>query len=371
MASPDPGAALVDRTNALLTAFHQHAFKSAELSAAVPVRDLQSHSQHTENLTRFTQDATSMTGVTGVSDSGLIMDSADKERALEDLALFKDHVATLKFAYLESNARLEFVNHIVLEPEYKTIPKEANDDIAQKRLQAKAELREKKLRCAELESLIRAEAQALEEPMRRREQEAQYAAQLVRECEAMETEIAMLKNKRSPTERITIPQATSILDAQLAEIESLGRRTLECEAETKALRPRIKASRLNVDKLGQLVKQLRAEQEERDAKGMQDVRAEEGCEWIDQATLLYKSLLGIHNAYAIGSPPTEMILEYGSARAEKGDLRALSVSLGTDGRMIGARLVDSSENIKDLVDTYLPSQDVQSLVQEVRARIGR
>ncbi|CEQ40404.1 SPOSA6832_02046, partial [Sporobolomyces salmonicolor] len=359
MASPDPGAALVDRTNALLTAFHQHAFKSAELSAAVP---------HTENLTRFTQDATSMTGVTGVSDSGLIMDSADKERALEDLALFKDHVATLKFAYLESNARLEFVNHIVLEPEYKTIPKEANDDIAQKRLQAKAELREKKLRCAELESLIRAEAQALEEPMRRREQEAQYAAQLVRECEAMETEIAMLKNKRSPTERITIPQATSILDAQLAEIESLGRRTLECEAETKALRPRIKASRLNVDKLGQLVKQLRAEQEERDAKGMQDVRAEEG---IDQATLLYKSLLGIHNAYAIGSPPTEMILEYGSARAEKGDLRALSVSLGTDGRMIGARLVDSSENIKDLVDAYLPSQDVQSLVQEVRARIGR
>lgn len=34
----------------------------------------------------------------------------------------------------------------------------------------------------------------------RRTEEAEHAARLLRECEAMETEIAMLKNKRSPTE---------------------------------------------------------------------------------------------------------------------------------------------------------------------------
>ena len=36
--------------------------------------------------------------------------------------------------------------------------------------------------------------------MRKRKAEAEHAARLVQECEAMETEIAMLKNKRSPTE---------------------------------------------------------------------------------------------------------------------------------------------------------------------------
>jgi hypothetical protein len=36
--------------------------------------------------------------------------------------------------------------------------------------------------------------------MRKRREEAEYASRLARECEAMETEIAMLKNKRTPTE---------------------------------------------------------------------------------------------------------------------------------------------------------------------------
>lgn len=82
-------------------------------------------------------------------------------------------------------------------------------------------LRRKKERFAELENLIRKEAEQLEEresilplhyqqpilirsinelAMRKRREEAEYAARLSKECEAMETEIAMLKNKRSPTE---------------------------------------------------------------------------------------------------------------------------------------------------------------------------
>jgi hypothetical protein len=118
---------------------------------------------------------------------------------------------------------------------------------------------------------------------------------------------------------------------------------------------------------------------------------------LDTTMVLYKSLLGIHNAYAVGSPAHELVFEYGPPSADKGDLRKISIELGAGGKMTGARvrryfppfllllrlfppsvtssllaqLVDSSENIQDLVEAYLDSQDIRSLVQEVRARIGR
>jgi hypothetical protein len=40
-------------------------------------------------LTRYTQDVTSMTGLTVHSDSGLVMDPEDRDRASEDLKAFK------------------------------------------------------------------------------------------------------------------------------------------------------------------------------------------------------------------------------------------------------------------------------------------
>lgn len=128
----------------------------------------------------------------------------------------------------------------------------------------------------------------------------------------------------------------------------------------KTLKPRIKASKISIERYSNTAKQLRREQEERDAKGVQDERAEKGCEWcvglhshateptansrdaaarrIDTTAALYKSLLGIHNAYAVGSPPSALVFEYGSAQAEKGDLRRLSVELGPDGKMVDAKV---------------------------------
>ncbi|BGP15866.1 hypothetical protein JCM10213_005648 [Rhodosporidiobolus nylandii] len=370
MAAADSNTALFDRTNALLGAFASTTFKGQELASLVPVRDLTKlqSQQHTENLTRWTQD---VTGLTGASDSGLVMDSGDKGRAVEDLKVFKDHVSTLKFAYLESNARLGFVSHVMNAEGYQPIPNEENQNIENMKFEAKAELKQKKQQAAELEALIRAEAEALEQQLTRRTQEAEHAARLLRECEAMETEIAMLKNKRSPTERLTLEQATAIVEEQEEEMRAIHKREKECEEEMKGLKPRIKASKINIERQSHTVKQLKREQDERDAKGVQDERAEEACEWLDTTMELYKNLLGIHNAYAVGSPPRELVFEYGPASAEKGDLRKLSIKLDADGKMKGAKLVDSTENIQDLVQAHLPSQDIRSLVQEVRVRIGR
>ena len=85
-----------------------------------------------------------------------------------------------------------------------------------------------------------------------------------------------------------------------------------------------------------------------------------------------------------------MVFEYGALGAEHDDLRRMSILLGADGKMVGAKvrlplepspllsltrprlpqLLDSSEDISDIVQAYLPSQDIPSLVQEIRTRFG-
>jgi hypothetical protein len=185
----------------------------------------------------------------------------------------------------------------------------------------------------------------------------------------------------------------------------IGPKTHAAMEKIAATKSSIKASKGAIEKLEVLKREMRKEQEDREAKGTRDERAEEGCRWqvclliivsadpladglasrITNATALYSSLLGIRSAYAIGSPPSEMIIEYDRS---EGDFRTLSISFGQDGRMAGAKvcpspspvfqyqytlpqLVDSSDDIQDIVEAYLPSQDMRSLVQEVRARIAR
>lgn len=59
---------------------------------------------------------------------------------------------------------------------------------------------------------------------------------------------------------------------------------------------------------------------------------------ITNATALYSSLVGIRSAQAVGVPPTEMRIEYESPQGNEGDYRTLSIALGEDGRMTGARV---------------------------------
>ncbi|GAA5943599.1 hypothetical protein JCM3775_005822 [Rhodotorula graminis] len=379
MAATDSSAALFDRTNALLSTYHQQTLASTKLVEGVQVRGRAQQGQqqgqhgqqgqaHTDNVTRWTQrgDATGQ-----INEAGLVVDAMDQQRIDEDLKVFKDHVSMLKFAYLESNAKLEFINHILAPDGHKPISKEANDEVAKKRTEAKAALKQHKERAAELEVLIRAEAEQVEQEANRRNAEAEHAARLLRECEAMETEIAMLKNKRTATERLTVDEAAAICDRQELELVEIGQQTKQCEDAMRALKPRIKASKINIERYAQTAKQLRREQDERDAKGVQDVRAEEGCEWLDTTAALYKSLLGIHNAYAVGSPASELVFEYGAPDAEPSEVRRMSVQLDAKtGRMTGAKLLDSSEDIGDIVDAYLASQDIRALVQEIRTRFG-
>ncbi|GAA5970391.1 hypothetical protein JCM3765_005683 [Sporobolomyces pararoseus] len=373
--SADPSTALLERTNALLDQYSNHAFSAEKYSAAIPLKSLAAYSNaggaHTENLTRTTSG---LYDQTGVSDEGLVMVQEDRSRTKEDLKEFKDRISTLKFAYLDQNARSEFLRHLIgnLDEEGKPvkITKEDNQNVVHERNELKMSLRRKKERFAELEELIRKEAEQLEEPMRKRREEAEYAARLAKECEAMETEIAMLKNKRSPTERITLDQALSTVDSQVSQISEYGQRTIEAEKELKELRPKIKQAKLANERLSNTVGGLEREKREREEKGGGiDERAEQGCEWIENATKLYKSLLGIEETYTLGSSPASIVISLNAIKGNVGGKRSLSILLGPDGRMTGAKLIDSSQSIQDLVELYLLSQDIRGLVQEVRIRI--
>ncbi|GAA6059294.1 hypothetical protein JCM10212_006687 [Sporobolomyces blumeae] len=398
----DPATALLERTNALLDAFNSHPLKSTHLTSQVPVRTstttattgFGSNALHgtTDNLTRLTTAGDQ----TGMSDEGLVVDPTNRERAHDDLKEFKDRVSNLKFAYLEYNARTEFLKHVFLElDENDKILEISQAEIAKvgaEKNRVKAELKVKKERCRELEGLIQHEAEQLEAPLKRKREEAEYAQKLVRECEAMETEIAMLKNKRSPTERMTLSQAADAADAQLADLTTLGQRTIAAERELKELRPVIKSAKLSNERCSNLVAQLEREKKDREDKGEQDEAAEKGCEWVENASKLYKSILGISDTYSLGSgaSPRELRIEWfesrtanasgskgtgtvalsGKGAGAEGTNRILAVELDKAGKFSGAKLVDSSENIQDLVDLYVPPQDVRSFVREVRARIG-
>jgi len=80
-------------------------------------------------------------------------------------------------------------------------------------------------------------------------------------------------------QRLTIDEAAAICERQELELVEIGQQTKQCEDAMRALKPRIKASKMSIERYSQTAKQLRREQDERDAKGVQDVRAEEGCEW--------------------------------------------------------------------------------------------
>lgn len=145
-----------------------------------------------------------------------------------------------------------------------------------------------------------------------------------------------------------------------------------CEVKTRETKTMIKAHKLAIDRLAHATKEMRKEQDERESQGTRDENSEADCRWyvflssdlisssrraivlmllklflllrITNADKLYSSLLGIKSAQAIGSPATEMQIVYESPQGTEGDIRTLSISLGKEGRMIGARVNDISSH---------------------------
>ncbi|KAM0752228.1 hypothetical protein T439DRAFT_324295 [Meredithblackwellia eburnea MCA 4105] len=344
---------LIERTNRYLATLNSHSFKSDQLKQQAPLR------------------FTDINNITGVSDDGLVMDPDDKDKVNEDLMAFKKTVSRLKFAYLESNLKLAFAEHITEKDGPKLVPVQDIDRAEQERVAMKEELRAKKREAAELEALIREESEILEKRMQGSKENGQLAARLLRESEEMELELTMLKNKRTPMQRITIEEAQVLSDEQMVQFGKYGPEGQAIASETKATTQQIRQYKIQIDKLDVAKRELKKELDEREAKGKRDERAEKGCRWITASTALYSSIMGIRSAEVMGSPPSEIRIVYDSPHGNEGDYRALSIKVAEDGKMEGATLLDSSDDIQDIVQAHLKGQDVTSMILEVQARIRR
>lgn len=53
-----------------------------------------------------------------------------------------------------------------------------------------------------------------------------------------------------------------------------------CEVKIKETKSKIRGYKSAIDKLGLVTRDMRREQDDREAKGKRDERAEEGCRWF-------------------------------------------------------------------------------------------
>lgn len=148
-----------------------------------------------------------------------------------------------------------------------------------------------------------------------------------------------LLTRECPPQRVTIEEAYELLESQELRMASIGPATKEVEGSIKKTKAEIRAHKQASDDLAKRKREMQREMEDREAKGNRDERAEEGCRWITNATALYSSLLGIRAAYVLGTPPSEVVVEYDSlTNPQEGDVRTLSIQLGPGGEMVGAQV---------------------------------
>lgn len=315
--------------------------------------------------------------------SGLVVDPDDREKAQQDLTAFKEYISSLKFAYLESDMKLRFVSHVLDKDGCKPVSQTDTNQSDEQRASTKAALRERKARAQELERLIRQQAVALDGKVQKVNADAAEAAQLLRECDEMDNEITLLKSKRPhPVERTTIEEARALCDEQLNKMSQCGPALVKAEANVKETKARLRSLKHDVEKMTREVRELQREDDDRRAKGFRDERAEADCQWIAIANDVYNAAIGIKSvsirsangslvSSAASQQGSEIVVDY-LHDDESTDVRTLSISIDpTSNTFTGAKLVNSSIDISDIVDECLPRQAIRTLVQEVRSRISR
>jgi hypothetical protein len=121
----------------------------------------------------------------------------------------------------------------------------------------------------------------------------------------------------------------------------------------------IRTHKVGIEKLGGEMREMKREEEERDAMGQRDERSEQSCLWyvllvlyfthaliqgedrITSATALFSSLLGVRSAQSVGSPPTSMTIIFEGPQRTEGDYRTLSIEFSPQGTLVGARVSPS------------------------------
>lgn len=78
-------------------------------------------------------------------------------------------------------------------------------------------------------------------------------------------------------QRITIEEAQSICEGQDMKMATYGPEIKACEQKKQETKLKIRSHKSQIEKLSIVTREMKKEQEDREAKGKRDERAEEGC----------------------------------------------------------------------------------------------
>ncbi|GFZ46197.1 hypothetical protein JCM24511_04444 [Saitozyma sp. JCM 24511] len=309
------------------------------------------------------------------SDSAMALDPGNPTIIGPEMEAQKDHFRRLKFNYLEQEAKRNFLFSITGDEPQGVQPGE-NEALEQSNAEKKAALKAYKAHIDEMrgETIELAKSNAARNPeIKSRFAEAQALQKSIRD---MELELARIKAKHPPENRLTVPQANEILDQQINDIERLTEEISTTGKKVDVAREEVSRTAKEVQRLGREREREEARAKEvREGREAGDTKVDELCQWLSSSIATYRKLMGIRSVRASVDGPQQLLhIEYevtpaGNSKEPVGVATLVSRFDGATRRLANAQLQGSDMNIEEAVNVAKRGNDVPGLVADVLMRL--
>ncbi|EKM57946.1 uncharacterized protein PHACADRAFT_251867 [Phanerochaete carnosa HHB-10118-sp] len=275
----------------------------------------------------------------------------------------------LKFQYLEQKAKDSYIKIIVNDdaPSIYAADNEAQRELNEHK---KRELREKKLRLAEMQSNIRTLAPLIEQDCTKVRSLTEESVGLSRKILDARLKLTRLR-QAYPQPRLTVPSAEAQLDAQVLEMQTLEDKLQNLNDAVDSMKDKVKSGAREVEWLSgergeieKLVKSSKSEDE--------DAQVVRSYKWYTAALKLHRKLHSLvsfvspsenelHLEYAIRSSsasgtwfPVVIILLFVPNTRQLADVQVSDLPLGSD--------------MSDIIGAHIQANDVVGVVAAVLGR---
>ncbi|KAI0346362.1 hypothetical protein BDW22DRAFT_1352418 [Trametopsis cervina] len=299
------------------------------------------------------------------ADSGVLVDPASIGAEVKaQLAFFRK----LKFQYLEQKAKDQYIK-IIVSDDAPSITAADNKTLQETNETKKRQLKEKKLRLAELQNNIRTLAPMVEQDYIKAKGLSEESVHLTRKILDARLKLTRLR-QAYPQPRLTIPVALAQLDAQVEEmqqlqdtLQDLNQRVDRVKEEVKVGAREVERLRVERGEVDKLVKQTKSE--------VEDGRVLELCDWYSAALKLHTSLHSLMSY--VSASENELRLSYAISSIAGGPPHDISITLLfipntrqlADARIAG---LPSNSDMSDVIGARTQSNDVSGLIAAVLAR---
>ncbi|KAK1925016.1 hypothetical protein DB88DRAFT_487631 [Papiliotrema laurentii] len=305
---------------------------------------------------RVLRDAASLS-----SDHALMLDPHNPTLLKEETSFQKDQWSSLKFRYLELDAKRNFVTYLTGDNPT-SVPPGTNEALEQSNAEKKKALKESKVQLETMrdETIRLAKANAEKHAtVTKQLSEAQEVQKKIRD---MELELARIKATYPAENRMTITQAEEILDQQTEEMQRLTEEQEEATQSAEEARTKVARTAKDIQRL-----ERERDREEARAKEVQegreagDTKVDEMCRWLNSSISFYKNMMGIRSVTAVAD--NELHLEYDVA---DGDPIILKLAFDPATRALSNAEVEGTDlDIGEAVNIALANNDPPGLIADV------